>query len=514
MNNMHRNAGSTGVGTAQHDVREGRLTRGRGGTVARVLGRGRRRRLTVVGVTTAVVSGAFVSSAAAVIVEPPAPPLEVVVFPSRDFVVTEGGPAGKSLTFEIWRQGFKIGTASSDSVTPAITTDAAGLLEVNHPGGLCWQGSTPDIQPGDRLVVTDNANPADGYAVTTQGVRATTTEVVAGNVVIHGVALNDQGNPMPLGRVEQRIVNPEFREGATPLEKRDIRATTDDGNLRVDPAVRGGFIATHSGLNAVNQQKAIDGQTRVLGWQTTNAAGDRMGITIWEEDEVGGPGFGGCPLGQTGPSAPRLAGAKDSGKKGDHITRKSANLTFSGLSGSDSTSTTAEPGPNAEVELLVDGAVKRTGTANANSVYRFAGLTLKPGTHAVKVRSKDTGAAATFVSPVRKVKVDKAKPKVILRSARPNPLHLAGPERLHAVYRIREAARLDAKVQRVVGKRLTTVNRFGVRNIRRAGLVEYNWNGKNEIRRNARPGRYRLTLTVTDPAGNVTNNKFRFRVLK
>jgi hypothetical protein len=41
----------------------------------------------------------------------------------------------------------------------------------------------------------------------------------------------------------------------------------------------------------------VAGQTRVLGWQSTDAAGERLGITIHEVGEVGGPGFGGCPQG-------------------------------------------------------------------------------------------------------------------------------------------------------------------------------------------------------------------------
>lgn len=467
------------------------------------------------GTTAIAASTTFVGTAYAAIVEPPAPPLEVVVFPQRDFVVTEGGPAGKSLTFEIWRHGFRVGVASSEQVQPALTTDDAGLLEINHPGGLCWQGSTPDIQPGDRLVVFDNANPTDGYAVTTQGVRATSTEIVGNDVVVHGVALDDKGNPMPLSQVEQRIVNPEFRELPAPdtMEKRDIRATTDDGNLRPDPAVRGGFIATHDLASAVQAQAAVDGQTRVLGWQRTNAAGDRMGITIWEEDEVGGPGFGGCPLGQEGPSAPLLAAAQDTGKKGDHITSRASNLTFSGLAGSDMASATAEPGANAEVSLLVDGAVKATGTANARGVYQFTGVTLRPRAtpYAVKVRANDPGGLA-FPSPVRRVTVDAVRPAAVLRQLAPKPLHLAGPEKLRALYRISEGSQLKVKVQHVAP--LRTVKTFAVRNIRKAGLVEYLWNGTSEINRNVRPGSYRLLLTVTDPAGNVRTDTAKFRVVQ
>lgn len=246
-----------------------------------------RRRKTIAAVGAAIVV-ASPGMAAADIISPPPAPLEVVVFPERDFVVTEGGPANLPLNFAIIRNGVTISTASG-------TTDADGLLEVNHPGGVCWQGVTPNILPGDVLRVTEQANPANGYQVRTQGVRAPQAEIVGSNVVVHGVALDDAGNPLPLSRVEQRIVQPDFREPPEPLEKRDIRATTDDGNLVRDPGVEGGFIATHSGLTAIQRDKAIAGQTRVLGWERTAPNGDRLGLTIFEAGELGGPGFGGCP---------------------------------------------------------------------------------------------------------------------------------------------------------------------------------------------------------------------------
>ena len=249
-----------------------------------------RRRKATVAVAAAIVV-TTPAMAAAVIDSPPAAPLEVVVFPERDFVVTEGGPGNLALNFAIIRNGVTISTAAG-------TTDATGLLEVNHPGGVCWQGVTPNILPGDVLRVTEQANPANGYEVRTQGVSSPQAEIVGSNVVVHGVALDDAGNPLPLSRVEQRIVQPDFREPPEPLEKRDIRATTDDGNLVRDNspgAAPGAFIATHSGLTAIQREKAIAGQTRVLGWQRTAPNGDRLGITIFEAGELGGPGFGGCP---------------------------------------------------------------------------------------------------------------------------------------------------------------------------------------------------------------------------
>src|SRR5688572_20903226 len=98
----------------------------------------RRRKATIAAAAAIVVMTPAL--AAAVIDRPPQPPLEVVVFPQRDFVVTEGGPAGQALRFEILRNNVVIGTSSSNQVTPSLTTDADGLLEVNHPGGLCWSG--------------------------------------------------------------------------------------------------------------------------------------------------------------------------------------------------------------------------------------------------------------------------------------------------------------------------------------------------------------------------------------
>jgi hypothetical protein len=53
--------------------------------------------------------------------------------------------------------------------------------------------------------------------------------------------------------------------------------------------------AVYSGLSATEQQLAIAGQNRAMAWLSTNANGDRFGMTIYEAGEVGGPGFGGCP---------------------------------------------------------------------------------------------------------------------------------------------------------------------------------------------------------------------------
>jgi hypothetical protein len=70
----------------------------------------------------------------------------ITVFPERDMVSAEGYAAGDRPTIQVLRGGAVIGTSS-------VLTPAAGIVEVNHPGGGCWEGTTPDIRPGDVVRV-------------------------------------------------------------------------------------------------------------------------------------------------------------------------------------------------------------------------------------------------------------------------------------------------------------------------------------------------------------------------
>lgn len=80
------------------------------------------------------------------------------------------------------------------------------------------------------------------------------------------------------------------------------------------------------------------------------------------------------------------------------------------------------------------------------------------------------------------------------------------------VYRVRERSVLEARVQRRTSRRWRTVQTF--RDRTRSGRVEYDWNGRNEIRRNVGPGRYRMVLTAIDRAGNRTVQRNRVRVVR
>jgi large repetitive protein len=271
------------------------ITTGARGTATKGgrLGRSRTARLAALG--GAVLTLAIVPSGASAFVEPPPLPHIFTVFPDRDFVSVEGFAPGESLSVRVLRNGVQIGAASGNA-------GKDGIFEVNHPGGACWIGSTPNIMAQDKVVIAPTGSPAEvGEATTAADVHASAAVEDAGRVVIKGTARNANGTAMDLGLIEQRIVNPDFRDVG--LEKRDIRAVSDgsgEGTLtrdQVDNPDGSKWTAVYSGLTAEQREAAVAGQTRVLAWQATDAAGERLGMTIHEVGETGGPGLGGCPQG-------------------------------------------------------------------------------------------------------------------------------------------------------------------------------------------------------------------------
>ena len=258
--------------------------------------------------------------ASAQVQNPPLLPLDITVFPERDFTSISGFAANADVVVQLRRGVVVISDAEG-------RTDATGHLEVNHPGGVCWRNVTPDIVAADVVRVTyrdtthnrlnvPTAVAGSGAATTTQNVTATqAVDAGDGTVVIKGKAQLANGNPIPLNRLEVRIINPGFIGApGSRIGRRDIRADSAGGRVQdaggnAIAGTRGTlaydgtaatFTAVFSGLNAVERRLVVEGQTRVMGWQQTTAAGDRLGMTIYEVGEVGGPGFGGCPPGPNG----------------------------------------------------------------------------------------------------------------------------------------------------------------------------------------------------------------------
>jgi hypothetical protein len=225
-------------------------------------------------------------------------------FPSVTFVSIEGFAPGTDLQVVVRR---------GNSSTPVVGTARGfvgrnGIFEVNHPGGVCWTGQTPNIGPNDWI---------DVFQVVSMGFSAGQTQRVIdtritkpafstsnGEVRVNGIAMDANGLPLPLRFMEQRIINPDFT--TTRIGRRDIRADTNGGRVDNVPGGSGNLLRTggagsidwraaYSGLNASEQQLAVAGQSRAMAWHSTNGNGDRFGMTISEAGEVGGPGMGGCP---------------------------------------------------------------------------------------------------------------------------------------------------------------------------------------------------------------------------
>jgi hypothetical protein len=172
---------------------------------------------------------------------------------------------------------------------------------------VCWNGQTPDIQTGDWVdvfsVVSLSFNAGQKQQVIGAQVTRRTTVTSDGRVRVDGVAVDPRtGAPLPLANVEQRIINPDFVD--TRIGRRDIRADINGGRVENIPGATGllrqngsagEWRVFYTGLNTAEQQLAVAGQSRAMAWFSTNANGDRFGMTISEFGEIGGPGFGGCP---------------------------------------------------------------------------------------------------------------------------------------------------------------------------------------------------------------------------
>jgi hypothetical protein len=134
----------------------------------------------------------------------------LTVFHNIDFVTTSGWADGEDITVTVMRRGVPIGTASGAASDP----EASGAfgLEVNHGpeaapvAGDCWEGHTPDIRPGDRIVAT-NGTVTDAVIVDRIAFTGRPELLPTGGVVVPFVAKRADGTAIP----RRRIDSAEFR---------------------------------------------------------------------------------------------------------------------------------------------------------------------------------------------------------------------------------------------------------------------------------------------------------------
>lgn len=358
----------------------------------------RARRMTSLLAAALIAGSAVVAGSATAAV--PVFPDNIIVFPDRDFISSEGfqDHVGETALVEVRRPGVA-GVIGSARVTIA----AGGLpFEVNHPGGACWGAGTglnvtPDIGPNDVVSVSFagssvDTTTGDAYVTSIDYADGATTFTVTGHI----------GPNVDPANLEQRIVNPALTD--TAVGRREVNAVPGplvanrSGAYQSGLTVNGSTVTATYVFNdaALARTAATGGGARLMSWQVTDAAANRQGLTISEFGEPGGPGMGGCPNGPltSGPAGP---------------TGVTANLLAGGASVKvDWTPAVAVPGTPAITGYRVT-AVGRTVTGGQQSTLgrRIAGVSattttitgLTPGeTYDVEVES--VSSAGTTMPPV------------------------------------------------------------------------------------------------------------------
>ena len=342
--------------------------------------------------------------------DPPALPINIIAFPSRDFISPSGYLDNDTVTVQVLRQntaGQMIVVSSAEGIIPID-----GFAEVNHPGGACWEGVTPEIRVGDvvRTIAynPDNIVPGNPDGIrsidqtTISGVTAFQPVVVVnddpntpeneGVVEIHGTALGANGQPLPLGQIEQRMI---ATHGVGLWDfngRRALRAAANaDGTLTYDTAnnpMGVNWTATYSGLDAADVARMADADTRAhwLGRDPLllNEA------TIFEN----APGTN--PPGPAGPGCTRPLEAAD-------VTPPSQPGNFTVFQGSLnhvnlSWTASSDDWYVAGYRIFMDGV------AVANTTATSYVLTAAPGPHTYAVAAYDTasprGAGADIITQI------------------------------------------------------------------------------------------------------------------
>lgn len=268
--------------------------------------------------------------ASAAVSDPPSAPHSIIVFPQRDFVSASGFASSDRVTVNVLRGAVVVGT-SSDLVPQDDPSTAKfdGLVEVNHPGGGCWEGVTPDIRPGD--VVQTLTAPDTGDQTTTADVVVTSPATAPnpgdGTVVVKGTAVTAAGAPIPIDQLEVRLVA--NKQSFMINGRRTLRADaagTGEGTVGYDTPGGTTWTATFTGLTQVNKADGLSDETRAVRnetrgmWRGRNPATTAEG-TIYEYGQVGGPAAPCTAPLASGPSTPDMTPASDTGTSStDNIT--------------------------------------------------------------------------------------------------------------------------------------------------------------------------------------------------
>jgi hypothetical protein len=228
------------------------------------------------------------SSPATVVIpsEPPAAAHVLVAHPDRDWISGSGYPAAQGpYTVTLYR-GNQVFT------TAPIAADASGMLQLNHTGGSCWIGVTPDLRIGDVIRISNAAGLADQSTVL--GLRAGYAIAAdTSTIVVHGEAKNAAGQPLPIDQLEHQLFanggNFDLNGTAT------LRASTApgaNGTIAYDAPGSTKWTATYTGLSAADMARAagdVPAESRAVWVGGSEQTMDETGPGV-----LGGPAAAGC----------------------------------------------------------------------------------------------------------------------------------------------------------------------------------------------------------------------------
>lgn len=233
--------------------------------------------------TTATLTGAGLSTTN--VNYPPNNGVIISTFIARDFISAQGLDPAVPVVIQALRHDVIIGT------TAPFNPTAAGFAEVNHPGGACWEGTTPDLRGGDHVRVV-TANGVVYEALTADIFTNAAITTAPGVVEVHGRAVDLAGAPLPIDSLSVDIISGSANRFE--LNGRRIIQAPGDGLLQydpIDPVTNPdglNFTATFGGLSAGDVIRATQQSDTGVAWLGRNPAIGSE-ITQYEAGLVGGP---------------------------------------------------------------------------------------------------------------------------------------------------------------------------------------------------------------------------------
>ena len=192
-------------------------------------------------------------------------PRDVISFPARDFVSASGYDVNQPVTVEVVHpSGVVAGTVKDVTPKEDPATPGLGLVEVNHPGGACWVGVTPDIragdvvrdhQPGDRRGRHEHRAERDGAAAGPDRGRHRADPR-------HGAGRERQPAAGRRARAAARRPRRCIHQERAAARLRATSAAGSDGTLSYDAAGSTHWTATYTNLVPDDVTRALGAESR------------------------------------------------------------------------------------------------------------------------------------------------------------------------------------------------------------------------------------------------------------